>query len=437
MTLQGFEINLRRLIPDYRQKSFVFAVSGGPDSVAMLHMAHELKLKGIVAHCHFHLRGTEADADAGFVNTIAAYFDFPFRLRNFNTLEYAADKKISVQMAARELRYRWFNDLLRELHADYMMLGHNRDDVAETLIINQIRGCGIRGLTGMPELTDTIVRPMLDISRDEIIDYLAEERIAWQQDSSNDETNYMRNKIRHDVLPELEKIRPGVKSVFRENAGRTYRTVRVLNTLLDRLRSEWFETTDTGIRISGQFPQCDPDLLYEAIRDYGFNYSQIQDIYHSKPGSKIVSNTHMLTAERDAWFLTENPAVTDKPEQYAIAEEVFEIRTPVNLKSRVINRDDFQMSKDENLAQLDANKLKLPLTLRRWRRGDRFRPLGMKGFQKLSDFFVNQKTNTSEKESQWLLCSGEDIVWIVGRRIDDRYKITKDTNRICEIRYEP
>jgi tRNA(Ile)-lysidine synthase len=431
-----FETSLKRLLPDYLQKRFVFAVSGGPDSVAMLHMAKACRLDGVVAHCHFHLRDNEADDDAAFVKSLADTLGYDFFIEHFDTISYAREYKRSVQMAARDLRYKYFQSLLKSQDADFIMLGHNRDDVAETMLINQLRGTGIRGLTGMPEKTETLVRPMLDIPRADIQLYLEHNQISWRQDSSNDETKYMRNKIRHDVLPALDAIKPGVEGVFRDNAIRLQRTRMVLDILLDGYKRNHFVHITNGIRIHKTAELREPALLYELLRDYGFTYDAIRDICDSKTGRWVESDSHVLSNERKFWVLMEKSDGVEKHD-YLIEGKEFEIRDPVELHARLKAVQNVHIQADENLAQLDADKLNIPLKIRKWQSGDRFVPLGMKGFQKLSDFFINQKIGNSEKQAQWLLCSGDSVVWVIGKRLDDRFKITASTKTVCEIRYQP
>ncbi len=436
MIKDTFQSNLQKLVPDYSKRRFIFAVSGGPDSVAMLYLAKACRLDGLVAHCHFHLRGQESDEEAGFVQSMAENLGYDFFIEHFDTRSYASQNKISVQMAARDLRYGWFHALMNEHKADLIMLGHNRDDVAETMLINQLRGTGLRGLTGMPEKTPSLVRPMLDISRDDILALLELQQIPWRQDSSNDETKYIRNKIRHDVLPILDTIKSNVRAVFRDNASRLQRSRLALELLLDHYRRQHFDAVENGIRIPKSGEISEPALLFELIRDYGFTYDAVDDLCVSSTGGRIESDRYVLTNERDAYVLLEKDADTDG-EIVSFEQKVFDINQPLKLRALLENRKNVKLTADENIAQIDADKLHLPLKLRKWQEGDRFMPLGMQKFQKLSDFFVNQKMGYSEKQAQWLLCSGQKIVWVVGRRIDDRFKITDATENVCVISYRP
>ncbi|MFO7790245.1 MAG: tRNA lysidine(34) synthetase TilS [Bacteroidales bacterium] len=434
MLVKHFDHNIKRLIPNYKQNKYLLAVSGGPDSVAMLHCAYRLNMQAVVAHCHFHLRGTEADADAKFSEKLAVALDYPFVIKHFNTQAVADERKISIQMAARELRYEWFESLRQKHACDYILIAHNRDDVAETVLINQIRGCGVRGMTGIAEKTGTIVRPLLHASRDDIVNWLSEHKLDWQQDSSNDKTNYMRNKIRHDILPEMEQIQPDIKSILHRNARQIQRSVTVFDQLLQSIKQAIFIRKNDCLHINIQHEQAGLNLLYELLRDYGFNYNQVQDLYQSKgSGKSVQSPDYTLIADRENWILRKNDIQTDSRD-FLIHDKVFSVNHPLPLQSQLVNRDNCKINPDRHVAQFDADKLKFPLTLRRWKKGDKFIPLGMKGFQKLSDFFINHKLNLHQKEQQWLLCSGGDIIWVVGLQTDNRYKITAETKHVLEIR---
>lgn len=434
MLVKQFDHNMRRLIPNYKQNKYVLAVSGGPDSVAMLHCAYRLNMQAVVAHCHFHLRGAEAGADAKFSEKLAVKLNYPFVVKHFNTIAVANERKISIQMAARELRYEWFESLRQKHACDYILIAHNRDDVAETVLINQIRGCGVRGLTGIAEKTGKIVRPLLHTSRDDIVNWLNENKSDWQEDSSNDETNYMRNKIRHDILPEIEKIQPDIKSILYRNTRQVKRSITVFERLLQSIKQEIFIRENDYQHIDIQHKQAGLDLLYELLRDYGFNYIQIQDLYQSKgSGKSVQSPGYTLIADRESWILCKKDRKTE-PRNFLIHDKVFSINHPLPLQSQLIDRENSKINTDRHVAQFDADKLNFPLALRRWKKGDKFIPLGMKGFQKLSDFFINQKLNLHQKEQQWLLCSGNDIIWVIGLHTDNRYKITAETKYVLEIR---
>ncbi len=357
-----------------------------------------------------------------------------FFIKHFDTKKEAEEQGISIQMAARELRYSWFETLSQQQACDHILIAHNQDDVAETLMINQIRGCGIRGLTGIAEKNGKIVRPLLHLSRYEIEYWLKNNAYHWREDSSNDQTTYLRNKIRHDVLPEMAKIHPDVKAILYRNAERIQRSVAVFESLLERIKYDIFIQQNDHIVINIQHEAATMDLLYELLRDHGFNYNQIRDLYTSNGvGKTLQSQDYQLISDREKWILRKSKNLVRK--QYIIKNKEFSIKNPVFLKSRVRDTLDISIDSDQEVAQIDADKIELPMILRRWKEGDKFIPLGMKGFQKLSDFFINRKLNMHEKQLQWILCCGEDIVWILGRQIDDRYKVTEKTKKVLEIRY--
>ncbi|MEA3448399.1 MAG: tRNA lysidine(34) synthetase TilS [Bacteroidota bacterium] len=435
MLIEHLKYRLKKLVPEYHQNKCLLALSGGADSVAMLHAAHKLGLNVIVAHCHFHLRGREADGDAGFCEKLSAELGYAFFIKHFDTKKDADKRGISIQMAARELRYEWFENMAKQEACDYILIAHNQDDVAETMLINQIRGCGIRGLSGIPEKSGDIIRPFLDVSRFEIQYWLEKNGYRWRDDSSNDKTTYLRNKIRHDVLSEMAKIHPDVKAIMYRNAERVQRSLTVFENLLDRIKREIFTEKQDHIIINTQHDAVTMDLLYELLRDYGFNYNQIQDLYSASASGKLVqTKDYQLVSDRDRWIMQATTTI-DHEHQYIIKDKKFSIAYPLVLYGDVKDAADFSINPDETVAQLDVDKISMPMVLRHWEKGDRFIPLGMDNFQKLSDFFVNRKLSLHEKQHQWILCAGDDIVWIIGRQIDNRYKVTKQSKNILEIHY--
>ncbi len=435
MLSEHMKYRLQNLVPAYQQKKYLLALSGGVDSVALLHAAHELGLNVITGHCHFHLRGNEADSDAEFCEKLSTEMDYPFFIRHFDTKKEAEKRGISIQMAARELRYEWFEDLAKQEACDYILIAHNQDDVAETLLINQIRGCGLRGLSGIPEKNGKIIRPFLDVSRFEINHWLEKHGYLWREDSSNEETTYLRNKIRHDVLPEMAKIHPDVKAIMYRNAERVQRSVAVFDSLLDRIQREIFTENQDHIVINTQHDAVTMNLLYELLRDYGFNYNQVRDLYSGNTSGKYVeTKNYKLFSDRGRWIM-QKISHSDQQLEYSIKNKKFSIECPVVMYGDVVDADDLTINRDKAVAQLDADKIELPMVLRRWKHGDKFVPLGMSNFQKLSDFFVNRKLGLHEKQNQWILCSGKDIVWVLGMQIDERYKVTGKTKNVIEIHY--
>ncbi|MDA3820413.1 MAG: tRNA lysidine(34) synthetase TilS, partial [Candidatus Delongbacteria bacterium] len=364
MLVEHLKYRLQNLVPVYQQNKYLLTLSGGADSVAMLHAANKLGLNLIVVHCHFHLRGTEADSDAGFCEKLSANLGYPFFIKHFDTKKEADKRGISIQMAARELRYEWFEDVAKQEACDNILIAHNQDDVAETLLINQIRGCGIRGLSGIPDKSGKVIRPFLDVSRLEIQYWLEKYGYIWREDSSNDKTTYLRNKIRHDVLSEMAKIHPDVKAIMYRNAERVQRSVAVFENLLDRIKREIFTEKQDHIIINTQHDTVTMDLLYELLRDYGFNYNQIRDLYACQASGKYVLTTdYQLISDRHKWILRKNTG-NDKEQTYFIENKKFSFVTPVVLYSDVVESINFTIYSKQNIAQLDADKISLPMVLR-------------------------------------------------------------------------
>jgi tRNA(Ile)-lysidine synthase len=423
---------------DLQQTQFLFAVSGGADSVAMLLLAQKFKLKGRVLHCNFNLRGAESNADEAFVKQLGKELDFPVFVENFDTKNYAQLHKISIQMAARNLRYEWFERVRKDTKSDFILLGHHQDDMIETMLINLFRGTGLKGLIGIPQKNEHVFRPLLNVPRSEIENFLNFKKQIFRNDSSNDETKYMRNKIRHLIIPEIKKSVPEFEQIMVDNSQRFLESQTLMDDYLSILKTELFHVNEDGsIRIEISHPYAKEEALYFLCRDYGFNRQQIGDLYSSKiSGKQIVAKEYILLSDRNVWILEENKK--DVQQVVTINDNAyFEMLFPIHLEGRRFQyTDDFKINPDKMIAQLDYDTLGFPLTLRKWEKGDWFIPLGMKGRMKLSDFFINRKLNVIEKEAVWVICSGNDIVWVAGMQIDNRVKITLNTTQILEIRYK-
>lgn len=423
--------SLQLLDADYKKHKFLLAVSGGADSVALAKLAKSVGLSAVVAHCHFHLRGDESDADAHFVEAFSKVLGYDFYRKDFDTVAFAKISGVSIQMAARTLRYQWFYELLNEYDLDYILIAHHKDDQIETMLINMVRGTGVRGLSGMPEKNDKVLRPMLSISRTEIEAFLTQENQSFRTDSSNSETKYLRNSIRHKIIPEFQQIDASFGQRMLENSERFAETVKVLDDLLAYVEKDLVtEATEKDVlNIDITHRLASPALLYELLRKYGFNRTQIDDLYFSEISGKYVSSeTFTLLTDRNRWQLF--PKKNSNAKDVLIDGFDFEIFEPLHLKARLKNATEVSMSKTSDKAEIDVSELKLPLTVRRWKQGDVFQPLGMKGHQKLSDFFINRKLSLREKENTYLLCSGDEIVWVIGLQMNDKFKLVKGTKQV-------
>lgn len=422
----------------------LLAVSGGMDSVVMAELFYRSGYSFGIAHCNFSLRGKESDAEEVFVKNLAAAYGAAFHLKRFGTLAYAEDRKISVQMAARELRYTWFESILREHSYQYLATAHHQDDQLESFIINLSRGTGIAGLHGILPKTGHIVRPMMFTSRDSIEKYILAEKLEYREDSSNQETKYLRNRVRHLILPEMEKLNPG----FRDNLNQTILNIRhaeqVYLQAVEKKRAETLKRQGPEIHISiSELFRLRPlnSWAYELLSPFGFNAGAAENIVRSargEPGRVFHSETHRLLIDRGNIIIVPHETGTGMPavrqEKYLIRESSGTMREPVNLSWKVLTIHEVRVTDDRNVACLDLERITFPIQVRKWTRGDYFFPLGMSGRKKVSDFFIDEKFSRFEKERAWLLCSGDEIAWIIGHRIDERFKVTETTEKVMEIK---
>ena len=413
----------------------IIGLSGGADSVVLLHILHHLGYNCIAAHCNFHLRGEESARDEKLAEKLAFSYQIPFEKIDFNTIETAKKQGISIEMAARELRYNWFAELQEKQNADFIAVAHHQDDNIETFLLNLIRGTGIKGLTGIQPKNGKVVRPLLTVSKQEILDFAKENNLSFVTDSSNLQDEHTRNKIRLSVIPLLQKINPSVHSSILRTIENLTETQKVYAEKIDEEKKEIFNPQKGIIDIDKLKNTSSPSsVLFEILKDYGFNYDNIKKITQGiggLSGKEFHSENFILSKNRDQFILSPKKEKEDK-QIYIISEENKKIETPLNLEiDYILNEKDFQIKKEKEYAYFDAEKLTFPLQIRKWEPGDRFMPLGMSGFQKLSDYFNNQKFSKQEKENTWLLCSKKDIVWVIGHRTDDRYKIEKNTEKVC------
>lgn len=423
----------------HSSQRILLAVSGGADSMLMLHLFTNAGFSVAVAHCNFGLRGSESDGDEQFVSEYCDKHNLAFYVKRFNTQEYALEKGISIEMAARDLRYSWFAGLLSKHGLNLLATAHHQDDVIETFLINLSRGSGIKGLSGIQPKSGRIIRPMLFTNRAEILEYCQRMKIIYRTDSSNQDIIYKRNLIRQEILPLLELVNPA----FRRNALKTIANLHETGELFQQRMSEiksfvYFED-DQGVMIHiekllSQNPLR--TILFELIREFGFQAEQVDGILESltkESGRQFFSDNYRLVKDRE--YLLISPYQVKRDKLVYIEEECQRISSPVNLSFEKIDRTaDFRFSTHPNLVDLDMDKLVFPLMLRHWQEGEYFQPLGMTGLKKLSDFFIDEKYSIPEKENAWILASGNQLVWLVGKRLDDRFKITATTRRILRIR---
>jgi tRNA(Ile)-lysidine synthase len=419
----------------------IVGVSGGADSVVLLHILLALGYKCVVAHCNFHLRMSESDRDEEFVRILSNKLNIPFYQIDFDTVKYSETHKISIEMAARELRYNWFHDLLGKTDAEAVAVAHHADDSIETLLMNLVRGTGLRGLTGIPVRNEKTVRPLLCCTRLEIESYIVEHKLEHIVDSTNATLDYQRNKFRNSVLPLLEKLNPSVRRTLYDSLERFSGSLAIYQQAIEKIRNELVHKKDDIVKIDINLlkKQVHPfTVLFELLQPYSFHSVVIEQIVEQLDGESgkiFYSDTHRLIKDRN--FLIIGAKNRNSDDEYYISQNETEVKSPVLLKVKYLDADkDFLVSKSTNRVHFDADKLSFPLRLRRWHEGDSFFPFGMNKRKKISDFFINNKLSILEKEKSWLLVSGEDIIWIVGLRTDNRYRITEKTIKVLELQLE-
>lgn len=412
----------------------LLAVSGGIDSMVMVTLFNKAKFNFGIAHCNFNLRGSESDGDALFVKNAACDLGLDFFEKSYNTRQIAFQKKQSVQVAARELRYTWFNELIDENGFDFFATAHQFDDQVETFFINLFRGSGVSGLRGILPKNGKCIRPMLFASRDEIFEFATKNGVLFREDISNASNKYLRNKIRHTIIPAMKSVDPD----FRKGFLKTFKNLTSIENFLAaeiiQLSKELIVKEDDRYKILiKQLQNLNPLSLYlfELLKPFHFNFSTVEDICNSLEGlsgKTFFSPDFYLTHDREYLVIVPLTFLISGEYQdvFPIKENELKINNPAHLSfSKAKIGGEPAIIKDSRMAQLDFEKLKFPLKLRKWRQGDLFVPLGMKGKKLLSDYFVDEKFPVSAKHETWLLLSDEDIVWIVGSRIDDRFKITE------------
>ena len=416
----------------------IIGVSGGADSMALLDILHHLGYECIVAHCNFHLRGQESYRDEYFVEKVATKYKFEYVSANFDTKKYIEEESISLEMAARELRYAWFEKIRKEYKAEKIAVAHHQDDSVETVLINLIRGTGIRGLSGIPPINGKVIRPLLCIFREDILQYLKVRHIGFVEDSTNKEDIYTRNKIRLNVIPLLKTINPSVVQAIQKTSENLYHTENIFNAYVEKAKRKVF--ANNKIDINALLKQKEPKtILFEILFPYGFNAPTVDNIYdsiNSQSGKIFYSEGHQLIKDREVFILE---PINDQPDAiYTLFEHETNIEEPCKMTFESFRKtSSFQLEQDPATIYLDKDRLIYPLIIRKWKHGDKFIPFGMKGHKKVSDYFTDRKFSLVDKSNTWLLCSGDDIVWIIGERIDDRFKITNTTIEILKITLIP
>lgn len=421
----------------------LLAVSGGIDSIALVHLCKKAGIKFGIAHCNFQLRTTESDGDAHFVEQLAQQLDVPFYQINFDTEKEAEAQKKSIQVIARELRYQWLEQIRQQEDYQFIAVAHHHNDSIETLLINLTMGCGIRGLHGIFPKNGFIIRPLIFANRSDILDYVKQHQLAYREDSSNANTKYVRNAIRHLVVPNLKKINPEFESTFQDNFRRFREAESLFNYAIEQLQQNCVQKKGDSIWIDIKLVDQAPaplTLLYELLAPYQFKPSRIEYIFkrrHEESGALYSSKTHQVLRDRTHWIVS--PIFKTKTSMVCIDvldHSIGDITAENLVLNWSIDAQQPQFERDSQTAHFDLDKLVFPLYLRHWRDGDLFYPIGMGGRKKkLSKYFKDIKMNRFDKDATWLLCNAQqEIIWIVGHRMDERFKVKSSSQHILHLK---
>lgn len=417
------------------QDKILLAVSGGKDSVLM---AQLFKLAGYqfsIAHCNFNLRSDESQRDESFVKLLAAMLSVPFYVKHFDTKTYANEQHISTQMAARDLRYQWFEELRATENYAYIAVAHHQNDSIETLLLNLTRGTGISGMHGILPKRDHIIRPMLFLSRLQIDEIVKENNIDYVEDSSNEKVKYARNKIRLNVIPQLQEINPSLEETFAQNIARFAATEEVLAQVVAETREKIVRSENGNFYLSiSKIDQLKPQslLLFELLKPFHFSATVVEDLIESlskQSGTSFYSPTHRATINRNDLLVS--PINEQNIEAHYLMHSTDQSITISGLKISSFNTESRLVEANANKAFVDADKLIYPLIVRFKQNGDKFMPLGMRNYKKLSDFLIDSKVPLPEKDKIPLLVNGNgEIIWVAGLRQDNRYKVTATTKKV-------
>ena len=432
--LQQFQNHLSIHFSFLQGKKLLLAVSGGLDSMVLVHLMQQLNYEIVVLHCNFQLRGLESFGDQQFIQEYSNMNAIPFVFTQFDTEAFATDFKVSTQVAARELRYSWFYEQIEIQNADYILTAHHADDNLETFIINLSRGTGLDGLIGIPAQNEKVIRPLLSFSRQEIVEYAVANKLEWREDSSNASDKYLRNKIRHHLIPILKELNPTFISSFEKTQSFLKEAQELVDDaaimVYQQVAREEGENIYFDLARLLQLPNYSA-YLYQWLKEFGFTaWEDIYDLVTSQSGKQVFAPEFRLIKDRDCLILSPLKLHSDQQE-YPIESIQSKVNFPLKLDFSVVNAIE---SISNSTIFVDYEKLEFPLVLRHWREGDVFQPFGMEGkSKKVSKLFKDEKLSLVDKESTWLLCSTNQVVWVVGIRQDERFKIDSKTKKILKI----
>ena len=416
-----FSKHIKKEFSFLKESKLLVCVSGGVDSMVLINLLNRLKYNVSIAHCNFNLRDDESDIDEDFVKNYAITNSIPFFSKSFIT----RIPKHSMQMAARNLRYKWFYSVLKVEELDYIITAHHLDDSLETFILNLSRASGIEGLAGIKQLNDIIVRPLLIFSKNEILNYAKTNNIKWREDSTNKKNDYQRNQIRNEIIPLLKKLHPN----FLDQSKKTMTFLKESNLIIENyiqiIKNENFNLKDDEIFISKDFIKNNSNLIFHLFKEYNFKYSdQILELCNSLSGKIIESNTHVLLSNRSNLVVKEKTNRIDQTFEVGIKG----LLSPIEMNIEV---GEFKTKFNKKSIYLSKKEIDFPLYLRKRKKGDVFFPFGMKGKKTVSKYYKDEKMSFFDKQNQWLLCNNDEIVWVVGKRPDRRF--FKDNNASLKI----
>ena len=409
--------------PFLKEKKLLIAISGGLDSVVLTQLFATLNLDISLAHCNFNLRGVESDTDEQFVIKLAKKLDITCYNTSFDTDRIAKENKDSTQITARKLRYTWFQEIIETHNFDYILTGHQADDNLETFLINLTRGSGLDGFTGIPEINGNIVRPLLRFSRAEISAFAKENKLAWREDQSNTSTKYIRNKIRHKILPVLKEINPSLLDTFSKTVAHLKESTQIIKDRIEEVTKQVVlkEKGITKFKIAEILQLSNPKAyLFQLLKAY--NFTEFKDVYSllsAQSGKQVFSHTHVLLKDRNFLILSERDFSSVTDPKFQILANMHEIKNPIHLTLEEVTEQSIPNKKS---IYVSKEILTFPLVVRKWENGDYFYPAGMQGKKKLSKYFKDEKLSLLEKQKQWLLCDANNaIIWVLGMRKDTRY----------------
>lgn len=435
--ISEFKQHLQNNFPQLTDNKFIIAVSGGIDSVVLAHLCHQLNLNFGIAHCNFYLRNEESNLDESFVKDLANQMNKEFHTISFDTKEYAKKEKLSIQLAARELRYNWFYELLDKQNYSYVLTAHNANDQLETFLLNLTRGSGLDGFTGIPSVNNKTLRPLLSFSRIQIEAFARDNNIQWREDGSNAETKYVRNKIRHEVIPVLKSLNPQLLDTFQQTLQNLNQSKQLINNHIETISNDVIHQQGKLLKFDiHKIKQLSNPkaYLYEFLKSYGFTeWNDVLNLLEAQSGKQVFSKTHRLIKDRTSLLLTEISKSSNNS-IYQINSSENKITQPISITFSISNKEEVT---NKQTIFVDKELLKYPLTVRKWKDGDYICPTGMKGRKKLSQLFKDQKLSLLEKEDIWILSNADDaIIWVIGLRQDRRFAITKNTQNILKITHQ-